>query len=89
MMSTFLLREALVVGIDLPAEFIDGDDELAARIYFSLPDLWLPEFDYELTEPLCPPMSDHDFIRFYSLDLRVSGFVTCVDSETFTTEISI
>uniref|UniRef100_A0A803L5F8 F-box associated beta-propeller type 1 domain-containing protein n=2 Tax=Chenopodium quinoa TaxID=63459 RepID=A0A803L5F8_CHEQI len=63
------------LDIDLPAEFIDGDDELAAGFYFSLPDLWLPEFDYELTEPLCPPMSDHDFLLFYSLDPRVSGLV--------------
>lgn len=61
---------------DVTFEIIDEDEELAAGFYFSLPDIWLSDFDHQLTEPLCPPMSDQDFLRYYSFNPpSVSGLI--------------
>ncbi|KNA22184.1 hypothetical protein SOVF_036370 [Spinacia oleracea] len=72
----YLSAESNIDIEDLPAEFIDGDEELEAGFYFSLPDILLPDFDFQLKEPLCPPMSDNDFLRYYSIKPPfVSGLV--------------
>ncbi|KAK9698805.1 hypothetical protein RND81_08G132200 [Saponaria officinalis] len=65
----YLSADSSVEKDDISSAVYDDDDELAAGLYFSLPDIILDmDFSHHLTEPLFPPMFDHDVLRYYSLD---------------------
>ncbi|KAL9231145.1 hypothetical protein vseg_006403 [Gypsophila vaccaria] len=73
----YLSAESSVADDDISSAAYDDGEELAAGLYFSLPDITLDmDFSDQLTEPLFPPMFDHDFVSYHFLDPpTISGLI--------------